>query len=210
MDTLNWLEIFGYIASVTTAISLMMSSVLRLRWINMIGSILFTIYGLLIGAMPVAALNFFIVGVNIWFLWRMYTEKQHFSLLETSTDDLLLNEFIQANKAEISKFFPQFSIRNEIDLIVVIHRDFSLAGVLAATREGSDSLRIEIDYVQSRFRDLMPGKFLFHDKRSFFTEKGIKRLISSVSHPAHADYLKRIGFQQQGDEFVLLLSEQKN
>ena len=71
MSTLVLLEGLGYLASVLIAISLMMRSIVRLRWINLVGAVCFTVYDILIAAYPVAALNFAIVLINVYFLWKM-------------------------------------------------------------------------------------------------------------------------------------------
>lgn len=68
MNPVNYFELLGYSASVLVAVSLTMRSLTRLRVINMVGSLLFTIYGFIIGAYPVAVLNAFIVLVNIYYL----------------------------------------------------------------------------------------------------------------------------------------------
>lgn len=68
MDTVMSFEMLGYLASVFVAVSLMMRSLKKLRVINLIGSLLFTAYGLIIGAYPVAVVNAFIVLVNIYYL----------------------------------------------------------------------------------------------------------------------------------------------
>jgi hypothetical protein len=60
-------------------ISLMMSSILRLRLINMVGAAGFSLYGLLIGAYPVAVLNGIIVVVNAYYLVRILRAKEHFT-----------------------------------------------------------------------------------------------------------------------------------
>ncbi len=72
MDTIHFYEGLGYLASVLVALSMTMRSLLKLRVINLIGAILFAIYGLVIGALPVAALNFFIVLVNIYYLHQLF------------------------------------------------------------------------------------------------------------------------------------------
>lgn len=41
-----------------------MTSVVRLRWINLSGSLLFTVYGPLVTAYPVARLNFRLARIN--------------------------------------------------------------------------------------------------------------------------------------------------
>ena len=68
MEAVMSFEMLGYLASVFVAASLTMRSLTRLRAINLIGSLLFTAYGLIISAYPVAAVNAFIVLVNIYYL----------------------------------------------------------------------------------------------------------------------------------------------
>ena len=65
------LELVGYAASVLIAISMMMSSILRLRLFNLAGAAGFAVYGLLIHAYPVAVLNGITMVVNVYYLQRM-------------------------------------------------------------------------------------------------------------------------------------------
>jgi hypothetical protein len=81
-------ELIGYVASVLVALSLMMSSILRLRLINMVGAMVFAVYGLLIGSMPVAAVNTFIVGINVYYLWRIFGAREYFRVLRITPDSL--------------------------------------------------------------------------------------------------------------------------
>ena len=74
MDTLMNFELLGYMASLFVAVSLMMRSLVKLRVINLIGAVLFTAYGLVIDAYPVAAVNGFIVLVNIYYLQQSFKE----------------------------------------------------------------------------------------------------------------------------------------
>ncbi|WP_049775063.1 MULTISPECIES: YgjV family protein [Deinococcus] len=68
-------EWLGYAASVFVGISLLMGDMRRLRVINLIGCVLFTVYGLIIGAYPVAAMNLFGAAVNIYHLTRLRSAK---------------------------------------------------------------------------------------------------------------------------------------
>ncbi|MCG9713898.1 YgjV family protein [Shewanella insulae] len=72
METAIIWEWVGYLASVVVAISLMMSNIKKLRWWNLIGAGLFVAYGLAIGALPVALVNFFIVLIDIFYLVKLY------------------------------------------------------------------------------------------------------------------------------------------
>ncbi|QIZ78924.1 YgjV family protein [Ferrimonas lipolytica] len=71
----NLIEFVGYAASLFVAISLMMKNIVKLRWINMTGCILFVIYGASIGAWPVALMNGFCVGINVFYLIKMGREQ---------------------------------------------------------------------------------------------------------------------------------------
>ena len=74
---INWLEWLGYLASLIVLISLLMSSIVKLRWINLVGSSLFSLYGFLIGALPVGFMNFGIALINIYYLIQIYRTKEN-------------------------------------------------------------------------------------------------------------------------------------
>ncbi|USD67991.1 hypothetical protein [Vibrio sp. SCSIO 43136] len=76
----NMVEILGYASSVMVAVSLMMKDIVLLRILNFIGCALFTTYGLMIDAMPVAATNGFIACVNVYFLAKLYSERKSASI----------------------------------------------------------------------------------------------------------------------------------
>ena len=79
---INILVWIGYIGSGIIAISMMMNSIVKFRWINLLGAGTFATYGFLIDAMPVIALNGFIVSVDIYFLFRIYTKSHLFDFGE--------------------------------------------------------------------------------------------------------------------------------
>lgn len=65
------IELLGYIATFLVAVSFLCKSMTRLRAINALGATLFVIYSLIITAYPVALLNAFLVGVNLYQLWLL-------------------------------------------------------------------------------------------------------------------------------------------
>lgn len=75
MDSAMIWEWVGYLASVVVAISLMMSDIKKLRWLNLFGAMLFVAYGMVIQAYPVAAVNFFIVLIDLYYLIKIYRES---------------------------------------------------------------------------------------------------------------------------------------
>ena len=60
-----WVEWFGYAASLMVAVSLMMSSIVKLRWFNLVGATMFSTYGFIIGSLPVGFLNLFLA--DAWY-----------------------------------------------------------------------------------------------------------------------------------------------
>ncbi len=68
---MDLIEIIGYVASVLIAVSLTMTNVVRLRIINLIGCLLFSFYGFVIDALPVALMNAFCAGINAYNLIKL-------------------------------------------------------------------------------------------------------------------------------------------
>lgn len=71
MFGIPWIEWVGYAASVFIVISLIMTSVVKLRIINTVGCVLFVVYGFIVGAYPVAISNLMIVLINLYHLYRI-------------------------------------------------------------------------------------------------------------------------------------------
>lgn len=65
-------EYVGYGASVLVVLSLMMSNVTKLRWLNLCGCLAFTLYGVMINAWPVVITNALISLVNVYHLVKLY------------------------------------------------------------------------------------------------------------------------------------------
>jgi hypothetical protein len=190
------LELVGYAASVLIAVSLMMTSILRLRWINIIGSAAFSVYGLLIGAYPVAALNGFIVLVNGLHLVKIYRAKEYFQILPLKPDSQYLLYFLNFYRNEIHRILPEFEFRPaDNHLLMFILRDCSPVGVFIAERQRGGVLRVELDFVIPKYRDLKIGRFLFVDQAFFFKERGVKEIIISPRTAQFGAYLAKVGFE---------------
>jgi len=88
------LQIVGYVASVIIAISMVMNSLLKLRIINFFGAITFAIYGFLISAYPVGALNTFIALIDVYYLSKMLLKKEYFKGLYVRANNYYLINFL--------------------------------------------------------------------------------------------------------------------
>lgn len=191
------LELLGYAASVLVAISLTMRSILRLRIINFVGSLTFAVYGWLIGAIPVAAVNLFIAGINIFYLRELLRSREGFRLLEVPAPSEYLRLFLDHHAAEIRRFTPGAPASDGAGVSVMILRDLVPAGLLMGDVEG-DELRVRVDFVIPQFRDFKVGRYLFEERADFFRERGIREIVSAPGSREHERYLKRMGFRRVG------------
>ena len=82
MDSLY--EIIGYAGTGFVLVSFMMTSVSKLRWFNLIGAALSTVYALLTNAMPVLVLNVSLMVINGIQLYRLAHQKKEEQTHETT------------------------------------------------------------------------------------------------------------------------------
>lgn len=204
MPQLPWLEAFGYAASVVVAISLMMGSLLKLRWWNLAGAGAFALYGLLIKAYPVAVLNGFIAVADVYYLIQMYRRRERFQVIPLDEASPYLATVLSAHREEISRLFPGFQAGATGRLGLCVLRDLAPASFLLGTPREDGTLDIDLDYALPPYRDLRPGGFLFQETRHLFQERGLLRLRARTADKAHADYLRRVGFQETEPQTYLL------
>ncbi len=189
------LSLFGYFASLIIATSMTMSSIVKFRWINLVGAIAFATYGLLIHAIPVTVLNGFIAFVDIYYLTKIYRKKEVFDILKVRNDNKYLLEFLKFHDQDIQNFFPDFVYKPEMNTIsFFVLRNLNVAGVFLAHREGENTLFVGLDYVTKEYRDLKNGKFIYQHLRPRFVEKGYKKVVAPVSSKKYEQYLKKLGF----------------
>ncbi len=196
---ISWLEWLGYLSSVIVAISLTMSSIIKLRWLNLIGGITFAIYGFLIGSLPVGFLNSFIVGINSYYLIKIYAKKEAFKLLKVNILDSYLNYYLDYNKSEIKHFFPGFILVNlsknkENTLIFNLLHDDAVAGVFIGIKN-QNTLNVVLDYVSAPFRDFKPGEFLYQHNKALFAEHEINKIEVTTDNIHHINYLIKMNFK---------------
>ena len=207
MDSQMVLEIVGYVASVLVAVSLMMSSILKLRLINLVGSAAFTVYGVLIHAYPVAAVNGLIVLINLYYLRQMLGSREYFKLLRVQPDSEYLRYFLDFYKADIQRFLPGFTHTPAPDqLTFFVLRDMVPAGLFIGETKGDGALRVVLDFVIPQFRDFKTGRYLFTDQAAFFRELGVSEILSEPGSKEHTDYLRRMGFAPGAGMYRLRIS----
>lgn len=193
-------ELLGYLASLLIAISLLMRFVFRLRLINLVGAVCFFVYGLLIAAYPIAAVNAVIIGINLYYLREMRQAENYFTILQTEHDSAYLHQFLDYYREDIGRFFPSFGYSpTEQDLVWFILRDLVPVGLFIAEPKDSGRLFVHLDYVIPGYRDLQPGRFLYQQAERF-REQEITHIETMPETEEQRNYVERMGFESEASE----------
>ncbi len=196
------LELIGYAGSFLVIVSMLMTSVVKLRIINTIGSVIFCGYALCIHSYPTAAMQVCLIVINIISLHKLYNTKKEYSAVSVGVNDGFLAHFLYAFDDDIKKFFPDFVKPADNDKIFLITCGEVPAGVFIAEESAADSneLSVKLDYTTPAYRDCSAGKFLYNHLK----HDGIKKLTAKTKIPSHEKYLRKMGFVSaaQGDCFV--------
>ncbi|QOY35366.1 YgjV family protein [Anaerobacillus isosaccharinicus] len=197
----TWLEWLGYLASLIVLISLLMSSIIKLRWINLLGSSLFSLYGFLIGALPVGLMNLGIAIINIYYLVKIYSasaKNEYFKLLSIERDSEYFHHFLNFYKEGLKKYTDPSKLKaNTYEVSFYILRNMVPAGVFLGSKYDDNTLKVELDFVIPEYRDFKTGHFIYEESKDYFLDKGFDRLISYSSNDGHIDYLRKMGFEEK-------------
>ena len=148
METSTIIEMTGYLGSILVVVSMLMSSVIKLRVINMIGSGIFAVYALIIHSYPTAFMNFCLVAINISNLVKLSKKEQSYDLIDTSGSDRLLNYILDYYRSDIEKYFPGFAGKiSGCNKGYVVCCNGNPAGVLIGRDEGKGKIDVVLDFL---------------------------------------------------------------
>ncbi|MCI5597521.1 MAG: YgjV family protein [Lachnospiraceae bacterium] len=206
MNTSLLIELIGYLGSTLVVISMLMSSVIKLRIINLIGSAVFAAYALMIHSYPTACMNLFLVGINGYNLIKLLKKDQHYTLLEGKTEDAFIEYLWNSYKTDILTYFPDVQ-KDNADKVYFVCCDTVPAGFLLGKESGNGVLDVLVDYSTPTYRDCSVGKYLY----SKLWERGIRTLrCSKAQSKQHIEYLKKMGFVKDGEWYRKELKKEKN
>ena len=198
MDIKIILELIGYAGSLLVIVSMLMTSVVKLRIINTTGSVIFAIYAFCIKSYPTAAMQICLIIINVVSLYKLLSVKKNYSIIDLNNDDAFYAFFLKTYFLDIKKFFPApipLNVNNQVYLVLC---NSDPAGIFVAEPSSPESMKVIIDYTTPKYRDGSAGKFLYNHLASL----GLKKIQAESSNQAHQTYLKKMGFKQQGEVFV--------
>ncbi len=194
LQDISLMEWIGYLASLIIAISMAFSSILKFRVTNLVGAAIFSVYGFIIGALPVGIMNGFIVLVDLYYLIQFYWKKDRYELLEIKADNPYVKRFVDFHKKDITHFFPKFDFNLRQDgFHFLVLRNVEIAGIFSGIIQ-DNHFDIVFDYVTPQYRDFKNGKFVIKALYGFFKANNINALRTETKSRNHAAYLRKIGF----------------
>ena len=194
------LEVFGYIGSALVVISLLMASVVKLRIINTIGSVISGTYALIIGSFPLALMNISLIIINLYYLYKLLKTKQQFEIVAANGADSMVKYFVDRNGKDIELFFPGVEINNTADEVAyVVCCNGNPAGLLMGNDLGNGVIDVKLDYSIPAYRDCSVGAYLYGNLKDF----GVKKLIFTQNKADdHVSYLNKMGFENVDGDYV--------
>ena len=195
MDQKMLIECIGYAGSLLVLASMLMTSVFKLRVINTAGSLIFTIYALIIHSYPTALMNACLVLINLRFLWKMQKMEKDFSLAVCAPQDSFVRFFVDAHRDDILACFPGIALDfSEATQVYLICCEGKPVGVTAG--EQSESvLNLLLDYTIPQYRDFSVGKYLMAQLKA----QGITKLCYGGPVENHLPYLQKLGYEKNGE-----------
>jgi hypothetical protein len=193
------IEAFGYLGSLLVLVSMLMTSVVKLRIINTIGSVIFTIYAFIIKSYPTALMNFCLVLINLRFLWKMSRMDKEYEIVECDRNDVLLKYLVDHYRNDISKIFPGIDLNlRQIDRAYVVLCQGKPVGITLGNAEDDDTLDLKLDYTIPEFRDFSIGSFLF----DYLKKKDVRKVVYKGPDENHLAYLNNQGFVKKGNSYI--------
>lgn len=201
-----WWEIIGWTGSALVVVSLVVPSVRRFRRLNLAGSLIATVYNIVFGIWPYAAMNAAITLIDAYWLLRLRRAgERRYAVCAVDPRSELVSRFLARHGADIATGFPSLAGRG-LDgaalagsTVYLTLCDDEVVGLFAMVVEDGEG-RILVDYVTDRFRDLRPGRTLYADPALAAT--GARRLVVDPTGVGDPAYFAAMGFERRGELLV--------
>ena len=190
-------EIIGYVGSTLVLVSFLMTSVVKLRVVNAIGSGIFAFYALIIHSYPTMIMNICLVLINLYYLWKLRNCEPNYQMVRISPTDRYLSAFLNYHKADIAACFPGRSWETfALDRAYLICHGDETAGVLMGSEEAG-VLNIALDYTTPTYRDASVASYLMEH----LPKEKLTALRYENAEPNHLGFLKKMGYIEKNGVF---------
>ena len=193
MNTNTIIEMIGYLGSSLVLVSFLMASVAKLRIVNSVGSVIFTIYAFIIKSYPTAVMNLCLVLINVYYLIKLNNTSVDYTCIKVTQEDPVIKHFLNFYLKDIQKCFPGINTDfNSSDVGYAILHEGTPTGLFLGKKQPDDNIDILLDYSIPQYRDFSIGKFLY----SKLPEDGFKTLTYTGPDKHHMTYLAKMGYEK--------------
>ena len=193
------IELFGYLGSFLVLVSFLTTSVVKLRIINTVGSVIFMIYAIIIKSYPTAVMNGALVLINLHFLYKMSRVDKEYEVLTTTKDEPIFEYFMRYYNSDISKYFDNTDLSSFNKIYMPVCQG-EVTGITAGDIKG-DEFYLYFDYTTAEYRDFSIGTIVFKKIK----EDGVKKVIYTGPRKGFEDYFKKFNFVLENDEYIKIL-----
>ncbi len=199
---------FGYLASLALILAIIAKTDSKFRLYNIIGTVSFIIYGAVFNAWPVIITNAILLVLNVYYLYKLYNQKEDFDLIEFEGEEKLAQKFVSFYQKDIAGYFPDFTtpaLKDNLNFVVL--RDVAVANMFSAHVAVNGDATVNINFTIKKYRDYKVGKFIFGKGKQFLISKGVKRVVyDNVFNKGHEKFLLVNGFVKSGEGYVKKLA----
>lgn len=192
------IEVIGYAGSALVILSLLQTSILRLRAVGFIASTTFLFYSIAISAYPIAVVNIVAAAIHLYYLRKLVRRKSEvFTILRMRPESRYLQYFLDFYRDDIAdRYQPDFTYEPGQDtLAIFLLRDMVPAGLVVAKVYGDSSFEILLDYVIPQYRDFKLANWLYSEESGIFEEANCRCAWTRVTNPEQEAYFTKVGFK---------------
>lgn len=202
MDMSLCIELFGYLGSVLVVVSMLMSSVIKLRVINIIGSTISGTYAFIIGSFPLVLMNTCLIIINVYNILKLKKESRKYEIVKGDTLDAFFKYFVDHYGDDIKNYFYDFE-KEKIsgNIVYYVFCNETPVGLFVGNKK-DDEVEIVLDYTVPAYRDCSVAKFLY----IAIKKDGINKLAIGKPSEKHVQFLEKMNYRLEKNVYVKTIS----
>lgn len=196
-----YVEIFGYIGTVFVIISLMMTSLPKLRVFNTCGCIATVVYSLYYGAWAVVVMNACLIVINLSHLIIESRRPTVRSYYRVRSDEAAVSVFMSTHAKDIAGYSPalESTVYSGAE-VNMIYSSGEATGIVVTEQDG-DQLRLLGEYSVPKHRSAATGRFLLESLKG----QGAGEVLATPVSEKQEKYLSRLGFEKKEEQLSISL-----
>ena len=191
------LEIFGYVGTVLIIISMLMTSITKLRIFNMCGSVISTTYSIIVGTWPIVVMNICLFIINLFQVVIKKRKMRDLAYIRVDASDTNLQHFIKINENGLKEKYPEYDFKIDTgDDAWLIYQD-NLMVAFFVGKTIADCFYTKIFYIESEYEK---DTILLFKKR--LKECKIRKMHINIGTKGDYFYLSKVGFSESENGLV--------